>query len=223
MPTIYTPPFIFTASHTLGTLSLTSLSTLMIATPHLYHKHILRSTSPSTTDLFTTTQFTNSTQQVLHATIRSSGVFLLGTTLGLLSTRNSNPSTFTIMTTVSLGIAAGHAYLLKDTLSNAILRNAWLEDTERVTKMGVVVGVNLLTGIVGFWAAVSYGGWPWGVERTSSTFFAAPAVGAVNASRAVTADDFDIEGVVNVFVKGAVELAGGVTGIIQGFLNDKSF
>ncbi|KAF3907820.1 hypothetical protein AA313_de0202270 [Arthrobotrys entomopaga] len=219
MPTTYTPPFIFTASHTLSTLSLTSLSSLMIATPHLYHKHILRSTSPSTTDLFTTTQFTNSTQSVLHSTIRSSGVFLLGTTLGLLSTRTSHPSTFTIMTTVSLGIAAGHAYLLKDTLSNAILRQAWLDETERVVKMGVVVGVNLLTGMVGFWAAVSYGGWPWGVERSTSaaaaTFFAPPVVNNVSK-----VEDFDIEGVVNVFVKGAVELAGGVTGIIQGFLND---
>ncbi|KAK6354067.1 hypothetical protein TWF730_008485 [Orbilia blumenaviensis] len=215
MPTTYTPPFIFTAAHTLGTLSLTGLSALMLTNPQLYHKHILRSVNPSTTDLFISTQFTNSTQEVLQTTIQSSGIFLLSTSIGLFATRNHYPSSFILLSTVSLGVAAGHAYLLRPIITNGILRRAWLEETERVTKMGVVVGVNALTFLIGLWAGLSYGGWPWYAERM---FFSAPVVSSSSQSFSGNADDFDLEGVVNVFVKGAVELAGGVGGILQGVL-----
>ncbi|KAK6529523.1 hypothetical protein TWF281_008695 [Arthrobotrys megalospora] len=220
MPTTYSPPFIFTATHTLGTLSLTSLSALMLTSPNLYHKHVLRSTTPSTTDLFISTQFTNSTQEVLYTTIRSSGIFLLSTSIGLFATRNHYPSSFIMLSTVSLGVAAGHAYLLRDIITNAILRKAWLEETERVAKMGVVVGVNALTMLIGLWAGLSYGGWPWHAERM---FFSTPVVSSANANfGGGNVDDFDIEGVVNVFVKGAVELAGGVGGIISTVLASSS-
>ncbi|KAF3180694.1 hypothetical protein TWF788_006718 [Orbilia oligospora] len=216
MPTTYSPPFLFTATHTLGTLSLTGLSTLMLTNPHLYHKHILRSTNPSTTDLFISTQFTNSTQEVLNSSIRSSGIFLLSTSIGLFATRNHYPSSFYLLSTVSLGVAAGHAYLLKPILTNDILRRAWLEESERVAKMGVVVGVNALTVLISLWAGLSYGGWPWHAERM---FFSAPVGNPSGQSfGSGNPDDFDLEGVVNVFVKGAVELAGGVGGLLQGVL-----
>ncbi|EPS40657.1 hypothetical protein H072_5442 [Dactylellina haptotyla CBS 200.50] len=218
MPTTYHPPLFFTASHTFTTLSLTSLSAFMISSPQLYHKHIIRSTNPSTTDLFVSTQFTNSTQSILYSTIRSSGMMLLGTSIGLFATRHSHPSSFTVMTTVTLGVAAGHAYMLKDILSNAILRRSWLQETERVTKMGVIVGVNVLTAMISLWAGLSYGGWPWRAERS---FFTGATQTVHTASSSYSgADELDIEGVVNVFVKGAVELAGGVTGILQGFLQN---
>ncbi|KAK6334996.1 hypothetical protein TWF718_010437 [Orbilia javanica] len=216
MPTTYTPPFLFTASYTLSTLSITGLSALMLTNPQLYHKHILRSTNPTTTDLFISTQFTNSTQEVLNSTIQTSGIFLLTTSLGLFATRNHHPSSFLLLSTVSLGVAAGHAYLLRPVFTNDILRKAWLEETERVTKMGVVIGVNALTALIGLWAGLSYGGWPWHAERM---FFSTPVVSS--SSQAFVSgnpDDFDLEGVVNVFVKGAVELAGGVGGILQGVL-----
>ncbi|KAF3920570.1 hypothetical protein ABW20_dc0110700 [Dactylellina cionopaga] len=220
MPTTYHPPFIFSATHTIGTLSLTSLSTLMIASPQLYHKHIIRSTIPTTTDLFVATQFTNSTQSVLHSTIRSSGIMLLGTSLGLFATRNSHPSSFTVMTTVALGVAASHAYMLRDILSNAILRRAWLEETERVAKVGVVIGVNVLTATISLWAGLSYGGWPWTAERGFFANTTHTVQTAASSYRGVD-DDLDLEGVVNVFVKGAVELAGGVSGILQGILSSQ--
>ncbi|KAK6511603.1 hypothetical protein TWF481_000518 [Arthrobotrys musiformis] len=220
MPTTYSPPFIFTATYTLGALSLTGLSGLMLTNPQLYHKHILRSTNPSTTDLFISTQFTNSTQEVLQSTIRSSGIFLLSTSIGLFAARNHYPSSFLLLGSVSLGVAAGHAYLLKPIFTNDILRRAWLEETERVAKMGVVVGVNALTVLISLWAGLSYGGWPWHAERM---FFSAPVVSSSSQTFVSgNSDDFDLEGVVNVFVKGAVELAGGVGGIIQGVLASSS-
>ncbi|KAF3931593.1 hypothetical protein ABW19_dt0209808 [Dactylella cylindrospora] len=211
----YTPPLAFTTTHTISTISLTSLSALMILTPQLYHKHIIRSANPSTTDLFISTQFTNSTQSVLHSTIRSSGILLLGTSIGLFATRHQ-PASFTIMASVTASVAAGHAVMLKDVIMNTVLRRSWLRETERVVKMGVVIGVNTLVAGISLWAGLSYGGWPWSVVPG---YFSSPVVqSAVPVSR-VADGDIDVEAIVNGVVKGAVELAGGVSGVIKGFLS----
>ncbi|EWC44824.1 hypothetical protein DRE_06462 [Drechslerella stenobrocha 248] len=211
MPTYtYTPPFVFTATHALGALSLTTLSGLMISSPRLYHKHIIRATNPSTTDLFISTQFTAATQDVLHNSIRSTGALLLGTTVGIFAARNSHPSSFTVLASVSAAVAAAHVVLLQDVLTSRVLRRAWLQETERVVKLGVVVGVNALTAGVSLWAALSFGGWPWAAE---GGFFAPVAVHAAAVTGA--GEELDLEGVVNVFVKGAVELAGGIGGVVQ--------
>ncbi|KAK6344253.1 hypothetical protein TWF696_007895 [Orbilia brochopaga] len=215
--TTYTPPFIFSATHTLGAVTLTSLSAAMIASPALYHRHIIRSTNPSTTDLFISTQFTSATQGVLHSYIRSTGILLLGGTIGVCATRNSHPANFTILSSMAAGVAAAHAYLLCDVITSAILRRAWLQETERVVKLGVVVGVNLLTAGVGLYASLSYGGWPWYAER--SFFGVAPTATVVTAGGGGVGDgDLDLEGVVNVFVKAAVDVAGGIGGVLQSLL-----
>ncbi|KAF3922636.1 hypothetical protein ABW21_db0200852 [Orbilia brochopaga] len=216
--TTYSPPFIFTATHTLGTIGLTSLSAIMIGSPALYHRHIIRSTNPSTTDLFISTQFTSATQGVLHSYIRSTGILLLGGTIGVCATRNHHPANFTILSSMAAGVAAAHAYLLRDVISSAILRRAWLQETERVVKLGVVVGVNLLTAGIGLYASLSYGGWPWTAERSFFGVAQTATAGVTAGPGGVVDGDIDLEKVVNTFVKAAVEVAGGIGGVLQSLL-----
>ncbi|KAJ6259707.1 hypothetical protein Dda_5345 [Drechslerella dactyloides] len=216
--TTYTPPFIFAATHTLGALTLTSLSATMIASPPLYHRHIIRATNPSTTDLFISTQFTAATQGVLHSYIRSTGILLLGGTIGVFATRNCHPASFTILSSMAAGVAAAHAYLLRDVITSAILRRAWLQETERVVKLGVVVGVNLLTAGVGLYASLSYGGWPWSAERNFFGMTSSTTTIQAGAGGGPGDVELDLEAVANAFVKSAVDLAGGIGGIIGSLL-----
>lgn len=125
------------------------------------------------------------------------------------------------MAAVTASVAVGHLYLLKDVITTPILRTAWLKETERVTKMSVVIGVNLLTAGIGIWAGLSYGGWPW---TQHGGYFSSPVInsagaGASGAGTATGLEDLDLDKLVNTVAKGVLEITGGVTGLVKGFLS----
>ena len=187
-------PALFSLTYAAFQASNTLLASFMLVSPSSYHTYILRPCLPSTTDLYSETQFTDLTKHHLLAQIRSTGISLLSTSLYLFFSPGSKSYiSYRAIFFSSLGVVASHSLLLYPIFKEQRMRQSWLDDRERVWKVMGLVGINVLVAVLAGWA--SLGTWPWPAWET------APGINVFDAK---------VGGLVEGFVKGIEDMAGGV-------------